>query len=142
MNRLFLILGLLANFQITAQGQISYYDFNINRDLNNFDNSTISNRKLLKKMGLCRCVYYYSNSDVWRQDASISLLTEIGDYSAQGYYYMDSIARIFVKSMPYSELTNNKGMLLHCVEFYNSKKLDELVIYADKYLPNKNKTQQ
>lgn len=98
---------------------------------------TIYNRSVLKKLAFCKCVQYYSHADIWRKDASVSLLKETADYDVMGLLYIDSIAKLFVKSMPYSDLTEQKGMLLHCIDFYNSRKLSEIVIYADKYLPKR-----
>ena len=105
------------------------------------------NRKILKDYAVCKCIELYVKSEDWKIDPSLSLLsvTDLGyNYKWQAYSFVDSVLKKFIEDMPGPEGTyyNHKGMLLHCIMFYNSKYLNDVVTGADKYLIKNKSTER
>ncbi len=93
------------------------------------------NRKLLKDYAFCECMMHLYPNTNFKKDASTSLLLELGNYDYEAYRTIDSLTKDFVQSMPTVQLTEQKGMILFCIDYYNSEVLTGTILQLDKYLP-------
>jgi hypothetical protein len=98
----------------------------------NFEESLRHNQVLwLKDYAVCKCLYYgYEKDSVIKKDISTGILASIADHAPYVYETIDSISLQIANSIkPYkiSEYGNKKAVLLHCMEFYRSKKLDSII---------------
>ena len=108
-------------------------------------NSLKDSRQLLRDYAVCTCIIRHKNEgDIWRKDVSLSLLRDLGDYNYKAYAHIDSITKIFLSQMPDPDPNKSpneqKGSLLACIDYYNSKELSQIIVKMDKYLirsPNK-----
>jgi hypothetical protein len=139
------ITGVLLLFAINSHAQVEQFG-NIGKWRQPLTkNSLTDSRQLLRDYAVCTCIVLHkSERDIWRKDLSLSLLRDLGDYNYKAYAYIDSITKIFLSQMPEPDPNKSpneqKGMLLACIDYYNSKELWQIIVEMDKYLirsPNK-----
>jgi len=96
------------------------------------DSILVKKQELLKEYALCNCVSLASNKDtVVNNDISLAIYREITDYTdLKVYKIIDSISKNAADSIHPSIIADygdKKPILLDCITFYKSKKLDSLV---------------
>jgi len=110
------------------------------KDISNWRQPLVRNnlnesRKLLRDYAVCKCIMLHSNErDLWKKDLSLSLLIDLGDYQHNAYRHIDSVTRIYVSQLDYSSLSDQKGMVLNCIDYYNSKELWQIIVGMDSCL--------
>ena len=89
-------------------------------------------RLKLKNYAFCKCLQnVYEGDTLFIQDGSSSGYFETGAYNINVYDSVDSIAKIFSLKV-YKSYGNYSLGIMKCLDFYNSKELDELIRSFDK----------
>lgn len=95
-----------------------------------------NNRQLLKEFAYCKCIENANlDSNVLKNDISISVYQEISNYNSEVYAEIESAAIKFAKNIKptiLSDHRNKKTVFLDCFAFYKSKSLDSLIKIMDK----------
>ena len=96
----------------------------------------------LKNMAFCDCVTYASlsskDSVLIVNDGSAAGYFELGNYSKEAYGLIDSLAKEYSK-ISYPSKEGRSLIFMKCLDFYNSKQLQNAIIKSDKYLLINNK---
>lgn len=96
-------------------------------------NEKLSEEKLkLKNYAFCKCLQnVYDGDSLFIKDGSSSGYFETGAYYIDVYDSVDSIAKIFSLKV-YKSYGNYSLGIMKCLDFYNSKELEELIEKFDK----------
>lgn len=96
--------------------------------------------ELLKQLALCSCIKYaFSNDDSIKRDLSFTVYRQITSYKDKKVYrVIDSAAKKAVEIIEPGEVadydTGKRAIMLNCINYYYSKRLDSLVRSLDKYI--------
>jgi hypothetical protein len=99
---------------------------------NTGDSTSQNKRKWLKEYALCSCIKYsFKDDTAIKNDLSFTVYKEITDYGNLAVYRtMDSISKIAafdIKPSQIADYNGKKALLLGCIEYYQSKKLDSII---------------
>lgn len=104
----------------------------------NKNNAIIKQRILLKEYALCKCLNYgFANDSLLKKDFSTTVLVEQLSYSPHAYFIIDSLMKKFTDSIPiskYVDAEGKRGIMINCIDYYNSKELGSYIRRLDKYL--------
>lgn len=93
-------------------------------------------RNLLKNYALCSCIKYITDDKKLKNDISRGIYSDISNYSdSKVFNEIDSLAKIAALTIEPSQIADygyQKPLLLGCISFFQSKKLDSLVRIFDK----------
>lgn len=94
-----------------------------------------NNRQLLKEFAYCKCLENANlDSNIFKNDVSISVYQEISNYNSEVYTEIESAAMKYAKNIKppiLSDYRNKKTIFLDCFAFYKSISLDSLVKRMD-----------
>lgn len=94
----------------------------------------LKERQRLKDFAFCQCLQHvYKSDSIFIRDGSSSGYFETGSYSIDVYNTIDSITKVFSTKIYKSKEGHPLG-IMKCLDFYNSKELDELTRQFDKDL--------
>ena len=119
MKKFFIIMGILiASVSAFSQTKMS-------------DSLLKKQRKLFKEYGLCKCLFYgFGKDSLDKQDFSASLIRERLNYPIVAIQKLDAMAKRYTDSIPtsnYIDTKGKKGVILNCLEFYESHHLNEFI---------------
>ena len=93
-------------------------------------------RKLLKNYALCSCIKYITDDKKLKNDISSGIYFDISNYSDSNVFSkIDSFSKITALTIEPTQIADyghQKPLLLGCISFFQSKKLDSLVRTFDK----------
>ncbi len=123
-------------FFISCNRQVFSEDLNFRRI-----SRVTETRKLLKEYALCGCITYATDVDRLKKDISHGIYIEISNYGDRDVYKkidsMSKAAALGIKPSQIADYGYQKPLLLGCMNFYKSKKLDSLVRSFDRiYIRN------
>jgi len=110
------------------------YSFSCSAQVNNntIKEKVAKERLKLKNYAFCECLkQVYKGDSLFIKDGSSAGYFQTGAYSINTYEAIDSIAKIF-SIKEYKSKENHPLGIMKCLDFYNSKELDELIISLDK----------
>lgn len=90
-------------------------------------------RLYLRNYAFCQCLWYtYKREDslLFIKDGSSGGYFQIGAYNINAYEIIDSIARIYSQKV-YESYEGETLGIMKCLDFYNSKELNELINKLD-----------
>jgi hypothetical protein len=125
-KKLILIFALLANaILLYSQAKLT-------------DSAISSQRGLLKDYALCKCVNYgFKEDNLLKKDFSATVLVEQLDYNPEVFVILDSLMKKFAYTIPiskYADEMGKRGVMINCINYYNSKEFDSLINGFDHYL--------
>ena len=92
----------------------------------------MNERQNLKKYAFCQCLLHvYEKDTLLLKDGSSAGYFELGAYNIEVYNSIDSAALDYSKKIYKSKNDSPLGMM-KCLDFYNSKELEEIVESFDK----------
>lgn len=117
-----LLSGLLTIFSISCLGQPDSID---------------KKRALLKDYFFYCCLKQgFNDIDIAKYDHSGVVYIELLPYSYEAYAKVDSLAKVFIDSIEYSdkEGRNTRGIIILCLEKYKSQQLDDYIKTMDEFI--------
>lgn len=92
------------------------------------ESTVIKNQQMLKDYFLCSCIGHGFKADsLLYKDHTLSVYTEMLDYTFEDLQKIKKLAQITADGIYQSDLTNKRGILGGCIEYYRSKMLDNTV---------------
>lgn len=104
----------------------------------NADSLVNKQRIFLKEYALCKCIDHgFKEDHLLKKDFSLTVLIEQLNYDPKAYLLVDSLIKRFVDSISVSKYLDTKGkrgVMINCIDYYNSKEFDLFIKELDKYL--------
>lgn len=99
---------------------------------NEFQNKVASERMKLRNAAFCNCLYksFPEKDSIFSNEGSGAAYLELGAHSLDAYLTVMESASLFAKKI-YRSKNNRNLAIMKCLDFYNSKQLEELIKSLD-----------
>ena len=97
-------------------------------------------RELLKDYFLCKCLTVgFEEVQIDKYDCSPAVYFDIARYDPGAFHEVAAYAKEFVASIepsPIEDLGHRKAIIIHCIDKYKTKEVDDFIKSMDRYMLN------